>query len=158
MPAFLNFQHPRLVPEPPDGPSWIHEIKFDGYRLQLRVEHGSVTVWTRNGHDWTDRFLEIVAETARLPDCIVDGELVALNLKGQPDFSALRASISPGKTGRLVLFVFDILWRVAEAAIEPGRLNGGREETPRGELPAPRGRGSPHSTFLLAARFLTTSK
>jgi bifunctional non-homologous end joining protein LigD len=111
MPAFIDFQHPRLVPQPPDGQAWIHEIKFDGYRLQLRVERGSVTIRTRNGFDWTDRFPEIATEAAKLPDCILDGELVALNLKGQPDFSALRASISPGKTARLVLFVFDIMWR-----------------------------------------------
>ncbi|MBJ7410105.1 MAG: non-homologous end-joining DNA ligase [Phenylobacterium sp.] len=111
MPSFLEFQHPRLVPQPPEGERWIHEIKFDGYRLQLRVAGGEVTIWTRNGHDWSDRFPEIAAAAAELPDCILDGELVALNLKGQPDFSDLRASISPGKTGRLVLFVFDILWR-----------------------------------------------
>ncbi len=111
MPGFLGFQHPRLVPQPPEGERWIHEIKFDGYRLQLRVAAGGVTIWTRNGHDWSDRFPEIAGLAAALPDCILDGELVALNLKGQPDFSDLRASISPGRTGRLVLFAFDLLWR-----------------------------------------------
>ena len=110
MPGFLDFQHPRLVPRPPEGPQWLHEIKFDGYRLQVHVAAGQVTIWTRNGHDWSEKFPEIAKEAARLPDCILDGELCALNLKGQPDFSALRASISPGHTGRLVLFVFDVLW------------------------------------------------
>jgi bifunctional non-homologous end joining protein LigD len=111
LPDFLDFQHPRLAPQPPEGEQWIHEIKFDGYRLQLRVVGGAVTIRTRNGHDWSDRFPEIAATAGELPDCILDGELVTLNLKGQPDFSDLRASISPGRTGRLVLFVFDILWR-----------------------------------------------
>lgn len=111
LPGFVEFMHPTLVKEPPAGPFWLHEIKFDGYRLQIHVSRGQVTIYTRNGHDWTARFPEIAEEANRLPDCILDGELVALNLKGQPDFSALRASISPGKTGRLVVFVFDILWR-----------------------------------------------
>lgn len=111
VPTFLPYQHPRLVAEPPTGERWIHEIKFDGYRMQVRVVAGEPIFYTRNGHDWTDRLPELAAEAARLPDCILDVELVALNLKGQPDFSDLRASLSPGRTGRLVMFVFDILWR-----------------------------------------------
>ncbi|MGB3930587.1 MAG: non-homologous end-joining DNA ligase [Sphingobium sp.] len=111
MPGFLPFQHPRLASHPPDGAHWIHEIKFDGYRQQVRVAAGAVTIWTRNGHDWTARFPEIVGDASALPDCILDGELVALNRDGEPDFSALRASISPGKTGRLIFFGFDVLWR-----------------------------------------------
>ncbi len=111
LPGFLPYQHPRLVAQPPTGDHWIHEIKFDGYRMQVRVVGGAVSIFTRNGHDWTDRFPEIVAEAAALTDCILDAELCALNLKGQPDFSDLRASMSPGRTGRLVMFVFDVLWR-----------------------------------------------
>lgn len=111
LPDFVEFMHPTLVAEPPSGDLWLHEVKFDGYRLQLRVAGGAVRLFTRNGHDWTARFPEIVAEAAALPDCILDGELCALGPDGQSDFSALRAAISPGKTGRLVLMVFDILWR-----------------------------------------------
>lgn len=111
VPAFLGFMHPTLVAEPPSGEIWLHEIKFDGYRLQVRVVAGEVTIRTRNGHDWMDRFPEIVREAATLPDCILDAELSALRPDGQSDFSRLRAAISPGKTRDLVLFVFDILWR-----------------------------------------------
>jgi bifunctional non-homologous end joining protein LigD len=111
VPSFLPFQHPRLVEEPPTGERWIHEIKFDGYRMQVRVVDSVPTFYTRNGHDWTERLPELAAAAAQLPDCILDVELVALNLKGQPDFSDLRASLAPGKSGRLVMFVFDILWR-----------------------------------------------
>jgi bifunctional non-homologous end joining protein LigD len=109
-PEFVDFQHPKLVHQPPSTDRWLHEIKFDGYRLQVRVASGKVTVWTRNGHDWTAKFPEIVADVAALPDCILDGELCAIDAKGMPSFSKLRAAISPGKTGALVLFVFDLLW------------------------------------------------
>jgi hypothetical protein len=68
VPEFIDFQHPRLVPEPPDGQAWIHEIKFDGYRLQVRVSGGAVTVRTRNRHDLTGRFPEIAAEAYLEPN------------------------------------------------------------------------------------------
>lgn len=109
-PEFVPFQHPKLVHEPPSTERWLHEIKFDGYRVQVRVASGGVTIWTRNRHDWTDKFPEIAADVARLPDCILDAELCALDANGMPSFSKLRAAISPGKTGALVLFVFDLLW------------------------------------------------
>ncbi len=114
MPDFLEFQHPRLVSEPPGGGAWIHEIKFDGYRLQVRIEGGRATIFTRNGHDWTGKFPELSADLATLPDCILDGELCALDANGHPNFSKLRASISPGKTSVLVYFAFDLLWANGE--------------------------------------------
>jgi bifunctional non-homologous end joining protein LigD len=108
--TFLPLQHPRLVQEAPAGAVWVHEIKFDGYRVQPHVLGGRPTIYTRNGHDWTAKFPEIAADLAALPDCILDAELCALDAAGQPDFSKLRASISPGKTLDLVLFIFDALW------------------------------------------------
>lgn len=111
LPGFLDFQHPRLVAEPPVGEHWLHEIKFDGYRVQVRVERGRPTIFTRNGHDWTERLPEIAREAAALSDCILDAELCALGPDGQSNFSGLRKAISPGKTAGLVLMVFDILWR-----------------------------------------------
>jgi bifunctional non-homologous end joining protein LigD len=113
---FQALQHPRLVAKPPDGGTWVHEIKFDGYRVQIHVLAGAVTIFTRNGHDWTAKFPELAQDFGELPDCILDGELCAINADGHPDFSKLRASISPGKTGRLVVFVFDILWGKGEDA------------------------------------------
>jgi bifunctional non-homologous end joining protein LigD len=111
MPGLVEFQHPRLVKSPPTGLEWLHEVKFDGYRLQLHVASGRVTIYTRNGHDWTAKFPELAADLAGWPDVILDGELTALDERGQPDFSRLRASISPGKTGGLVVFLFDLLWK-----------------------------------------------
>jgi bifunctional non-homologous end joining protein LigD len=111
---FLPLQHPRLVAKPPDGARWVHEIKFDGYRVQMHVRAGVATIFTRNGHDWTGKFPELAEDLAELPDCIIDGELCAIDARGQPDFSLLRASISPGKTGALVVFVFDVLWGKGE--------------------------------------------
>jgi bifunctional non-homologous end joining protein LigD len=112
MPGFVPFQHAKLVDEPPSGAAWLHEIKFDGYRVQLRVEHGRARLHTRNGHDWTERFPELMAAAARIPqDVILDGELCALGADGQPSFSALRSTVARGRTAALVFYAFDILWR-----------------------------------------------
>ncbi|CAN7311696.1 non-homologous end-joining DNA ligase [Phenylobacterium sp. LjRoot164] len=108
--VFLPFQHPKLVATPPAGEKWSHEIKFDGYRVQLHVHGGTPTIFTRNGHDWTAKFPELAADLGELPDCILDGELCALDGEGRPNFSKLRASISPGRTKSLVVFLFDIIW------------------------------------------------
>lgn len=111
MPGFVEFQHPQLVAVPPSGPEWMHEAKFDGYRLQMHVGAGRTTIYTRKGNDWTDRFPELVEDLSSLPDVIIDGELTALDEQGQPDFSRLRAAISPGRTAALVVFAFDLLWK-----------------------------------------------
>lgn len=95
---------------PANGTDWVHEIKFDGYRIQMRIEAGKVTLKTRKGLDWSSKFAAI-AEAARiLPDAIIDGEIVALDSHGSPDFAALQAALSAGKTGDLVFFVFDMLF------------------------------------------------
>lgn len=107
--GFQPFQHPRLVTSPPAGPGWIHEIKFDGYRLQANVG-APVHLFTRNGHDWTHRLPELAADLRTLPPCILDCELCALDAQGRPDFSKLQAALAKGRTADLVLFVFDILW------------------------------------------------
>ena len=109
-PQFVEPELCRLVDRPPAGPGWIHEIKFDGYRIQLRVAGGQATLRTRKGLDWTDRFPEIAKAGARLPDCLLDGEIVALDAHGAPDFAALQAALSEEKTDDLVFFVFDALF------------------------------------------------
>lgn len=112
MPEFLEFQHPKLVAEPPTGSHWIHEIKFEGYRMQVRVERGQARVFTRNGHDWTDQLPELAEDAAELGvDVILDGELCFLDPAGKPTFSGLRSAIGKRKTAGLVYFAFDILWR-----------------------------------------------
>jgi bifunctional non-homologous end joining protein LigD len=111
--AMPDFVPPELctpVEAPPEGEGWGHEIKFDGYRIQLRVEDGKVSLKTRKGLDWTGKFGTIAKEAAALPDAIIDGEIVALDAGGVPNFSALQAAIADGKTDRLIFFAFDLLF------------------------------------------------
>jgi bifunctional non-homologous end joining protein LigD len=110
MPDFISFQLCKLVAKPPEGDNWLHEVKFDGYRVQVRVEGGRATIRTRNGHDWTDKFRHLEAVAGELPDCILDGELCAIGENGQPDFSALRSAIARQQTDDLVLYAFDLLF------------------------------------------------
>jgi bifunctional non-homologous end joining protein LigD len=110
MPDFIAPQLCTPVDRPPGGEGWCHEIKFDGYRVQLRVEDGKATLKTRKGLDWTDKFKAIAKEASALPDVLIDGEIVALDSKGAPDFSTLQAAIADGKTDKLVFFAFDLLF------------------------------------------------
>ena len=115
MPAFVEPQLAKLVDRPPQGAGWAHEIKFDGYRMQLRVEGGKATLKTRKGLDWSHRFPEIVTAGAALPDGIYDGEAVALDADGSPDFAGLQAALGEdGKTKDLIYFVFDLLFAEGE--------------------------------------------
>ena len=109
-PAFISPQLARLVDRPPAGPGWSHEIKFDGYRAQLRVANGAVTLKTRKGLDWTAKFSAIAAAAARLPDCILDGEVVALDEHGASSFSALQAALSAQRSDKLLYYAFDLLF------------------------------------------------
>jgi len=110
MPPFIAPQLCTSVDRPPAGGEWIHEIKFDGYRIQMRVESGEVTLKTRKGLDWTPKFGAIAMAAVKLPDCIVDGEIVALDRRGSPDFAGLQAALSDGKTDDLIYFAFDFLF------------------------------------------------
>lgn len=110
MPDFLPPQLCTSVQRPPSGSDWVHEIKFDGYRIQLRVHGGKTTLKTRKGLDWTKKFWAIAEAARDWPDCILDGEIVALDENGAPDFAALQAALSEGKTENLVYFAFDLPW------------------------------------------------
>ncbi|HEU5442252.1 MAG TPA: DNA ligase D, partial [Steroidobacteraceae bacterium] len=110
MPGFIEPALCRLLPRPPEAGGWAHEIKLDGYRLQLRVEGGRAVLLTRKGLDWTERFAAIARAAEALPDCIIDGEAVALNRAGVSDFSALQAALSEGRESALVLFAFDLMF------------------------------------------------
>ena len=84
------------------APGWGHEIKFDGYRMQMRVVDGKAALRTRKGLDWTERFPEIAQIGRKLPDCLIDGEIVALDERGVPSFSALQAALVEEDTSELV--------------------------------------------------------
>ncbi|WP_166251374.1 DNA ligase D [Marinobacter salicampi] len=105
-----------LVDEAPAGNDWVHEIKFDGYRLLARLESGRVTIYTRNGKDWTDRFPDQVKMLEQLPvkKALIDGELVAFDADGSSSFRKLQDRLSTKKGARktddLVYQVFDLLY------------------------------------------------
>src|SRR3954451_3556298 len=114
MPDFVPPQLCATVERPPRGAGWCHEIKFDGYRVQLRVEDRHVALNTRKALDWADKFPAIAMEAKGLPDALIDGEIVAVDPKGLPDFSALQAAIADGKTNSLIFFAFDLLFAEGE--------------------------------------------
>jgi bifunctional non-homologous end joining protein LigD len=114
MPDFVAPQLCISVDRPPSAQGWCHEIKFDGYRVQLRVEGGEATLKTRKGLDWTDKFAAIAKEASSLPDVLIDGEIVALDPHGAPDFSTLQAALSDGKTDNLIFYAFDLLFANGE--------------------------------------------
>jgi bifunctional non-homologous end joining protein LigD len=114
IPDFVAPELCTTVERPPSGEGWGHEIKFDGYRVQLRVENGTATLKTRKGLDWTDKFGAIAKEGDGLPDALIDGEIVALDRSGTPDFSTLQAAISDGKTDQLIFYAFDLLFADGE--------------------------------------------
>ncbi|WEK51683.1 MAG: DNA ligase D [Candidatus Kaistia colombiensis] len=113
MPAFVEPALATLANAPPAGARWIHEIKFDGYRLQAHVAAGRVKLLTRTGLDWTKKFgKEIVAALQALPvgTALIDGELVVETAGGASDFSALQVDLSEGRSDRFVFYVFDLLY------------------------------------------------
>jgi len=113
MPAFVEPVFATLQAKPPTGAEWLHEIKFDGYRLQARIEAGRVKLLTRSGLDWTKKFGREVTEALHdLPvgTALIDGELVVETDAGASDFSALQADLSDGRTDRFVFYVFDLLY------------------------------------------------
>jgi bifunctional non-homologous end joining protein LigD len=112
MPDFVPPQLATLKPHAPEGAGWVHEIKFDGYRLQARLDGGKVALLTRGGLDWTDRFGKAVPKAlAALPasQALIDGELVVEASGGASDFSALQADLSAGRTDRFAFYAFDLL-------------------------------------------------
>jgi bifunctional non-homologous end joining protein LigD len=110
MPDFVAPQLCKLVERPPADPGWAQEVKLDGYRAQVRVQKGSVTIRTRTGLDWTERFKAIAADARLLPDCLIDGEVVALDERQLPNFAALQRALSEEKSDDLMYFAFDLLF------------------------------------------------
>src|SRR5688572_21768941 len=102
MPEFVEPALCKPMDRPPAGAGWGHEVKFDGYRLQLRIADGEVTLKTRKGLDWTEKFQAIAAAASAFPNAIIDGEVAALDDSGSPDFAALQAALSENRTDDLI--------------------------------------------------------
>jgi bifunctional non-homologous end joining protein LigD len=110
MPGFIKPQLATLKVRAPSGDQWLHEIKFDGYRVQIHLNKGKRKVYTRNGLDWTKRF-SVIAGAIDIPgQAIIDGEAVVIH-EGRTNFSELQAELAAGRQDRLVFYAFDLLWR-----------------------------------------------
>jgi bifunctional non-homologous end joining protein LigD len=110
--GFIVPYSPTLRARPPEGDAWLHEIKFDGWRIQLHKRGRDVALYTKNGHDYTKRLPSIAAAVAALPvrsvrSAIMDGELTATDERGLPDFRALH--FRKGKGQQLCVWAFDLL-------------------------------------------------
>jgi bifunctional non-homologous end joining protein LigD len=109
----LRFIEPQLassVDQPPTGKHWIHEIKHDGYRSQVVIERGQARVFSRNGHDWSDRYPGIVRAAAglRCKSAIIDGEAIVQDGDGRSNFESLQSAIRV-RPYSIVLYGFDLL-------------------------------------------------
>jgi bifunctional non-homologous end joining protein LigD len=112
MPEAIAPQLATLASEPPPDGDWIYEIKFDGYRLLTRFHRGTPQLFTRQGHDWSDKLATLQRELKELGlrDAWLDGELVALDDEGVPDFNALQNAFDRSSTRRLTYYLFDLLY------------------------------------------------
>lgn len=109
-PEHLSPQLATLVETPPAGAGWIHEIKFDGYRILCRIRHGKVRLFTRSGHDWTSK-LEPQARAVSslgLANAWLDGEVVVFTEDGKTSFQGLQNAFDADFTGRIVYCLFDV--------------------------------------------------
>ena len=112
MPGFIPPALATLKAAPPEGTDWLHEVKFDGYRIQAHLSAGKVKLFTRSGLDWTKRFGEpLRRELSELPckQAIIDGEIVVLSDNGVASFALLQADLSAGRNDRMVYYAFDLL-------------------------------------------------
>ena len=106
--AFISPCLPTVAERPPTGPLWVHEIKHDGYRLQIHVRDGRVRLFTRTGVDWSDRYPWIVEDAARLPvkQAIIDAECCCADEDGVSDFDALHSRVNDHAA---FAYAFDLL-------------------------------------------------
>ncbi len=109
----LSFIEPQLaspVDQPPEGVHWIYELKHDGFRCQVLLEQGQARVFTRNGHDWTDRYPSIAraASSLRCRSAIIDGEAIVQDVTGASDFDSLNSAMR-WRPESIILYAFDLM-------------------------------------------------
>jgi len=119
LPAWIKPQLTKLVDQPPDGPEWLHELKYDGYRMHARLDRGAVRLLTRTGLDWTSKYAAIAAAVAKLParQAYLDGELCGVRADGTTSFSLIQNASDTGNSEALVFFLFDLLHLDGEARL-----------------------------------------
>lgn len=111
-PDFVKPQLAQLVDRVPDGTQWLHEIKFDGYRTLCRINGEDVRFVTRNNHDWTSKYKQLLpaAQELGVQNAVLDGEIVCLNEQGHSDFQKLQNSLAGDSPARLYYYIFDLLF------------------------------------------------
>ncbi|MGA7384059.1 MAG: DNA ligase D [Methylocella sp.] len=112
LPAFLEPSLAASSAKPPSGAKWIHEIKYDGYRMQARINGRTIRLLTRKKLDWTERFLSIAGalKALALGSALIDGEIVVEDASGTSSFNDLQADLKTGRLDRFRYFAFDILY------------------------------------------------
>jgi len=117
LPAWIKPQLTKLVDQAPEGPEWLHEIKFDGYRMHARLDRGAVRLLTRTGLDWTHKYPVVASAVASLParQAYLDGELCGVRPDGTTSFGLIQNASDTGNSGALVFFLFDLLHLDGEA-------------------------------------------
>jgi bifunctional non-homologous end joining protein LigD len=112
LPEFIEPQLALLVSEPPQGDEWVHEMKFDGYRIEAKIENKEVRLLTRSTQDWTKKYPTVAKELKKIKvgNAIIDGEVVVLDDQGLSDFQLLQNAASTKDFSRLLFFAFDLLF------------------------------------------------
>jgi len=110
-PGFIEPALATSIDKVPSGERWLHEIKFDGYRVQVHLANNGVKVFTRRGNDWTKRFKKIADDAWHINagSAIIDGEVVVPSANGTTDFSVLQNELK-GKSTKIVMVTFDLLY------------------------------------------------
>lgn len=111
MPEFVSPQLATLEDKPPAGDEWLHELKFDGYRMLCHLNPGGVRFWSRNKKDWTHKFPHLGKAIKEFPAnvAILDGEVVAVDSKGRASFQKLQQAMKTGDAG-FIFHVFDLIY------------------------------------------------
>jgi bifunctional non-homologous end joining protein LigD len=111
LPGFIEPALASPIEKVPSGARWIHEIKFDGYRVQVHLANEAIKIFTRRGHDWTHRFKKVANDAWHIKagSAIVDGEIVVPAADGSTDFSVLQNELK-GKSTSIVLIAFDLMY------------------------------------------------
>ncbi|HEY6121052.1 MAG TPA: non-homologous end-joining DNA ligase, partial [Pyrinomonadaceae bacterium] len=112
LPQFISPQLATLVKEPPSSDEWLHELKFDGYRMLCRIDHGRVTFWSRNGKDWTEKFRNVVeaVKSLKASSAMIDGEIVIVDAQGRSSFQKLQRAMGKATTTGFAYEVFDLVY------------------------------------------------
>jgi bifunctional non-homologous end joining protein LigD len=112
LPSFIPPQLATLVKEPPSGDEWLHELKFDGYRMLCRIHRGRVSVWSRNGKDWTEKFQNVVeaVKSLKATSAMLDGEIVVVDAQGRSSFQKLQRAMGKATTTGFAYEVFDLIY------------------------------------------------